>query len=238
MAPGIGFKSTTAVALSGAVLAAAACGGDSKAPEAPAAQPPGVPSGGPMARPGSAGDAVLDFWRLLKVGAIPSAILAYEPSVRRTIGSAPMAGALQAASAQVSPLRPRIAAVDKTPNGTVVTVRAAGPSTARLLYGYVLVKRGKRWLLVYDTLVEQQLRAYVTQQAQARYDPKATSNSPPTSGASAAGSRIAAAFAAGALRKNRAKKPAAAAPPSGTPPAETPPAATPPAATPPADATP
>ena len=229
MNPGITLKLTSVAAICIAVLAVAACGGDSKAPVPPTQQPPAVPSGGRLAEPGSAGEAVLDLWRFLKAGAIPPALLSYEPRARRTVGATELAAALQGASSTISPLRPRVASVNETPNGTIVTVRAVGGPGPGTSFGYVLVKRGRRWLVVYDTLVEQQLRAYVTQQTQAGITPKAAPTAV-SSGASAAGARQAANFAASVVSRSRAKKrPASTTPSAGTtaPAAATPPAGTP-----------
>lgn len=215
------FKSTIAAAVAVVVLAVTACGGDSKAPEAPVQQAPGVPSGGPLARPGSSGEAVLDVWRLLKAGAIPPLLLSYEPRVLRTVGPSTMAGALQSASAEVSSLAPRITSVDETPSGTVVTVRAVGPSAAGSTYGYVMVKRRRRWLVVYDTLVERLLRAFVVEQTMANLNPKGKTTNTPTNGAKAAGSAAVRDFAVSVLPKRRGTKPATKRPAAAANPAAT-----------------
>jgi hypothetical protein len=168
------------------------CGGDDKpdaakpATTAASAAQPGTPASGagtatPASKPelvaaGTAGAAVLEFWRYMQVGAVPAAVLAYTPAVRRAVGVTTLAGAVAAQRGNVRDINPVVVSADRTAAGTLVIVRgrAAEPGSAPLEASYTLRRTGGRWLIAFDTLADAAIRDYVLASVQGSIDPRAS----------------------------------------------------------------
>ena len=147
-----------------------------------------------LARRGSPGAAVLALWDYLQIGAVPAAVLSYDPSVRRAVGVADLAGALSDQEAEVRLHRPRVVSARRTPAGTLVVLEAKGPER-RLKYSYFLRRTRGEWRVVYDSLLHSGLKAYVAGRAQNDLTPAPE----PSPAARAAGAEAASRFRAVAI---------------------------------------
>lgn len=157
-------KLIVGLAVSAAAIGATACGDSksSKEPRAPTPQPSVSLSGKErLARRGTPGATVLRLWRYLQVGAIPPAALLYAKDVRENLGIADLAGALSLSVASVVVYRPTIVSVERTPGGSLVILRAVSKTGVSPQYAYVLRRKGGKWVITYDSLLEPALKNYV-----------------------------------------------------------------------------
>lgn len=144
-----------------AAMALAGCGGgEKKAPATPAQAKVPKDVSNKFSRPGSPGAAILTLWRFVRGGALPVAVGSYDRSVQRSLGLALLAGALRTQQPSAKQLRAEITGQDKTPAGELLTMNASDGTVTRT-FSFITRKRGGRWLVVYDTLLEDALPAYV-----------------------------------------------------------------------------
>src|SRR5688572_22469264 len=164
-----------------AAIALTACGGSSSTDEkkpaavASAAQTPGLepPSTyATNARKGTAGSATLNYLRYVQIGAIPPALLFYDGKVRKLVGINHLAGAMLAERAVLSPMKLSVRASEALPTGTLVIVEGKTSGAPATTWSFILRRRGSRWRIAYDTLMEEQLRPWVIASTQDSIDPK------------------------------------------------------------------
>jgi hypothetical protein len=163
------------LALVAAAAVLAACGGGSSNNTSS-----GGISGQPTAAgktagrdPTSPGGVVIRLWRFLKFGAVPPAVLLYDPKVRRDVGLGALAGVLAAQESTVGPLNVAIRDVQRTPVGTLVLANGQNSSGPAQAYSFLLQKKGGRWYVVYDTLVGKSIEALVAHQTDGSSTPDA-----------------------------------------------------------------
>jgi hypothetical protein len=155
-----------------AVLAACGGGGSSDSSGAISGQP--TAAGKSAGRdPTSPGGVVIRLWRFLKVGAVPPAILLYDPKVRQNVGLGTLAGVLAAQESTVGPLNVAIQDVQRTPVGTLVLANGQSSSGPAQAYSFLLQKKAGRWYVVYDTLVGKSIEALVAHQTDGSSTPDA-----------------------------------------------------------------
>jgi len=231
----VAVHTTVALALVACASTLGACGGDDS--DEPTAKPPGESLKPPaseaakakLSRRGSPGAAVLELWRYVQVGAIPAAVFSYDRRVRRGVGPAYLAGALQTQQPVAARLTPEVVLQDKTPRGTLVVVNATGEDVVSRQISYILRRDGKQWKILYDTLLEKAIPEYVQQRAQPDLTP-AQAAKERDRGVLKQGQDKLIAYRLAALgqtgsRRRRQSNPS---PAPQTPPASPPPAATPP----------
>lgn len=116
-----------------------------------------------LIRPGSPGRAVITFWKFVQVGAVPPAVLAYAPEVRRDVGAPSIAGALASQQGNLADTKPVVWQVRQTRAGPMVLVRAVRSEGSSPDYAFLLRRRQGRYEVTYDSLTASALRSYVTQ---------------------------------------------------------------------------
>lgn len=120
--------------------------------------------------PGSPTAAIVRLWYWGQWGSAPNIIQAYDPAVVRLLGAADMAGAYSAQRANMVSARLRIVGESPGIAGTsVVTLQALRTNTAPEQYSFTLKRKGGRWVVVFDTLLEAAIAGYV--QTHASPDP-------------------------------------------------------------------
>ncbi len=153
----------------GCLIAAGFLGGcnagdDEPTAQAPAPAPAGdsplreQPEDSSLAQEGAPGETVLETFRFIQLGAIPPAVLQYDPGVRKQVGLPAFAGAVQYLQPQVAESSARLESVEATPGGQLAILRVTPPTGPPQTYSYVLRKRGGRWNVVYDTFMAGGLR--------------------------------------------------------------------------------
>jgi hypothetical protein len=153
----------------------AACGGGSSTSTSSDLIPAGATAAGKSAgrHPTSPGGVVIRLWRFLKVGAVPPAVLLYDPKVRRDVGLGTLAGVLAAQESTAGPLNVAIQDVQRTPAGTLVFAKAQSSSGPGQAYSFLMQQRGGRWYVVYDTLVGKSIETLVARQTDGSSTPDA-----------------------------------------------------------------
>jgi hypothetical protein len=191
--------------LTGAVvllaMALAGCGGgDDAAPRpntrtAAAAKP--APQDRRLTTPGSPGAVVQSTMQLIELGALPAAIAQYQPATVRSVDIEDFASAVQSLQADFETGQPRVRAVKSTSTGTIVVVALHRRGQPASRCSFTLRKRGGKWLIAYDSLMDDAIRSSATARAQSRLTPNRAGTSPP---AAAAGIRASSAFRAAGVR--------------------------------------
>jgi hypothetical protein len=147
-----------------ALLGGCTAGDDEPTAQAPApapAQDPGIPKqpeDAGLAREGTSGKAVLETFRFIQLGAIPPAVLQYDPVVREQVGIPAFAGAVQNLGPQVTDSSASLESVETVRGGALALLRVTPRQGPPQTYSYFLRKRGGRWKVVYDTFMEGGLR--------------------------------------------------------------------------------
>jgi hypothetical protein len=90
-----------------------------------------------------------------------------------------------------------VRAVKRTSTGTIVVVALRRRGQPKSRYSFTLRKRGGEWLIAYDSLIDDAIRASATARAQSRLTPNSARTSPQ---AAAAGIRASSAFRAAGVR--------------------------------------
>jgi hypothetical protein len=99
------------------------------------------------------------FWA--QWGSAPNVVAAYTPEVVRAVGVANLSGAYGQQRATLLSSLPRITSVVTTSFGVAVTVELLRRNTTPAPQSFTLRRVGGRWRVVYDTLLENGLAAYV-----------------------------------------------------------------------------
>ena len=120
---------------------------------------------------------VLQIWRAVQVGDIPSAVLFYHERVRRTVGVRNIAGTLAQLRSTVALLHPEIVSNSRTPVGVELTVRATSDGSSVGLHSFLLRQSEEGWRVAYDTLLGDALPSYVEGDVHNRLAPR--SEKPP-----------------------------------------------------------
>jgi hypothetical protein len=157
-----------ALAAAAAVALLAACGGGSDKPEPPAVKTGAdaavspSKSDGKLTKAGSPGRTVISLWRYIQLGAVPAAVLSYDPRVRDRVGTELLAGALINQQRLLGTFSPKIASDERAPGGRLLVVSARSRQGVSQDYAYILRQRGRTWYVMYDTLLDEALRNYAT----------------------------------------------------------------------------
>ena len=113
-------------------------------------------------RRGTPAEAVMKLWYWAQWGSSPNIIAAYHPAVVRRLGSADIAGSYAGQRASLLAAQPRIVNVvpgrDET---SVVTLDALRVNLPPEHYSFTVRKVGTEWFVVFDTLLESGITAYV-----------------------------------------------------------------------------
>jgi hypothetical protein len=135
---------------------------------------------GEIARSGgnSPPGVVLQLWRTVQVGDVPSALSYYHPRVRSAVGLRNIVGVLAQQRSSLSVLRPRIVSVSRTPLGTEVVVSARSGGSGVGLLSFLLRNAEGGWRVAHDTLLGDALPGYVESAVQARVAPGSNAPSP------------------------------------------------------------
>lgn len=120
---------------------------------------------------GSASQAALLLWYWGQWGSAPSIVSSYAPEIVRAVGADAIAGAYAQDRASLVAMRPRVIEESATRAGTVVILEGARRNELPNRYSFTLRRRDGRWQVVYDSLLEAGLAAYV--QTRAADDPNA-----------------------------------------------------------------
>jgi hypothetical protein len=115
---------------------------------------------------------VLQLWRAVQVGDVPSAVGLYDPRVRDSIGFTTVAGTLAQQRTALAVLRPQIVSVSRTPLGLELVARATSRGSGVGVQSFLLRHGSEGWRVVYDTLLGDALAGYVQTQVQHRVAPK------------------------------------------------------------------
>ncbi len=158
----------------GCLIAAGFLGGCNAGDDEPTAQAPAPAGDSPipeqpedsgLAQEGAPGRTVLETFRFIQLGAIPPAVLQYDSAVRDQVGLPALAGAVQNLRPQVAESSARLESVETAPGGQLAILRVTPPQGPSRIYSYLLRKRGDRWTVAYDTLMEVGLRSTAIEDA-------------------------------------------------------------------------
>ncbi len=189
-------KGSTALALAVA-FAVAGCGGSGSsdkqaAPVKPA--PSAVASRPQLDRPGSPGAAIVSLWQLLRVDALPDAAALYDGSAIAGVGTLNFGAALQDLPKTYLTNRLSLVSSRRTGRGSLVVLKAKGQGGSQT-GSYSLRRRGGRWVIVYDSLLDSAIARVVAKRVQGG----SGSAGEPSRAAQAAGDNAAARYRASAL---------------------------------------
>lgn len=134
----------------------------------------------------------LFFWA--QWGSAPNVVAAYAPQIVRAVGADNLSGAYGQQRAALLASLPRITNTVATRFGVIVTVELLRRNTAAARQSFTLRRVGGRWRVVFDTLLEDGIAAYV----QNRVAPGSAQTVPPA--AARAGVAAAADYRRVALR--------------------------------------
>ena len=113
-------------------------------------------------RKGTPAEAVMKLWFWAQWGSSPNIIASYHPAVVRRLGSADIAGAYAMKRASMLQTRPRFVDVSKAASGdVVVTLEGLQVNTPPQPYSFTLRRVAGQWMVIFDTLLEDGLAAYV-----------------------------------------------------------------------------
>lgn len=101
----------------------------------------------------------LFFWA--QWGSAPNVVAAYPPEVARAVGADILSGAYAQQRVTLLSSLPRITSTVKTAFGVVVTVELLRRNAVPARQSFTLRRVEGRWLVVYDTLLEDGIAAYV-----------------------------------------------------------------------------
>jgi hypothetical protein len=120
-----------------------------------------------------------DLWQQLREGSFPTAVVLYDKRVTKRMGGRTIIGALRAVNGNFAARAPTIERTRKTPSGTLVEVRFDLPAPHQDVFGsYLLKRRGKRYVIGYDSFLSTGIQTYIRDKVQRRIDPGATNPSP------------------------------------------------------------
>ncbi|MDQ3648283.1 MAG: hypothetical protein M3433_06835 [Actinomycetota bacterium] len=111
-------------------------------------------------REGSPQRAVLQLWFLTQWGSLPTVIERYDPTVRRRVGVSTLVDGLAVARPTQLAARPRVAYVLRTDLGTVVGVDTFVRGSPPIQDSFLLNKRGREWLVLYDSVLDRTFSSY------------------------------------------------------------------------------
>ena len=198
-----------------AVITAAGCAGDNQGDEIVRtgevkadARPDGSLSADPApltlkdvdATPdGSAREAVMVLWFWGQWGGLPNMVLMQDDRVTGAVGASKIMDAYGLVRPDMLASRPRIVGTRTSPGGTFVAVEIRRKNQKPTQESYILKRRGSRWAVVRDTVLERGLAA----SAQRRLDPDITDDRPLTGGQLRAGEAAARTYRAISLSAAR-----------------------------------
>jgi hypothetical protein len=160
------------------VLVAAGCSGSSTH-ETPEEQALVTAKASSRAAPAKSPSAVvLQLWRAVQVGDVPSAVGLYDPRVRGSVGFTTIAGTLAQERSALAVLRPQIVSISRTPIGLELVVRATSRGSGVGVQSFLLRKGSEGWRVVYDTLLGDALAGYVQIRVQHRVAPRSNVPAP------------------------------------------------------------
>lgn len=112
--------------------------------------------------PNSAASVVMTFIQDLRDGAGPALYPVYDRRIPDRVGKGDVLGALQVMSGITAGTRPVVTRRRKTRAGELVVVRLLRTVGSDSRYSFLLRRKGKRWRIVYDSLMVQGLQSYVS----------------------------------------------------------------------------
>jgi hypothetical protein len=110
---------------------------------------------------GSAARAVMRLWFWAQWGSLPNVVAAYDPEVVERVGSEDIASTYTLNRSTYISSRPRIVDVSTGRRGTVVHVEALRRNAPPQRSSFTLRRRDGYWYVVFDTVLEQGLAAWV-----------------------------------------------------------------------------
>ena len=150
-----------------------------------AAKPPTVRDVKPEGTPQG---TVLRLRRLIGDQAFPLALEAYDQRVIRAISESDVLGALSLAAPTVSISSVRQIHRERNGARVALTVDAEVAGQAPTSSSYILLRRRRHWSVVYDSILNQSIAAFVQNRVQQSIDPRAKTPSPVAVSAGAAAS--------------------------------------------------
>jgi len=157
-------------ALSGAALAVTGCASDQekaatdKAPLTTATDANDSAQttvGSDLEKTRSAGATALTFIRDVRDGAGPVLLPAYDSRITQRIGTSNMIGALESVRQAVQQTTPGVARQRSAMSGELVTLRLRREEGKNIMSSFLLRRQGGKWIIAYDSLLAEGLRAYV-----------------------------------------------------------------------------
>ena len=137
-----------------ALLFASGCGNDDKKSTSVAsAARPAIPRGQPET-------PVLMMLRLTADGAVPPAVLQYDPTVRRATGIEALANTISRISAGIDIQRWRVFSKLGVAGGTLVRVEGKAVAGGTRRYSFIVTNGANGWKIVFDSLVGSYLSTY------------------------------------------------------------------------------
>lgn len=163
-------RGVLAAVVVGAALAMAGCGRDLEDAEVAAAervslnaeQRVAVRASRALEKPNSPASVVMTFIQDLREGAGPALYTVYDSRIPDRVGKGNVLGALQVMSGITAGTRPVVTRRRKTSAGELVVVRLLRTVGSDSRYSFLLRREGKRWKIVYDSLMVQGLQSYVS----------------------------------------------------------------------------
>jgi hypothetical protein len=101
------------------------------------------------------------LWFLAQWGNIPAVVGQYDPVVRRDVGVELLSSGYASQRPVLLASRPRIAYATPTELGMTVGLDVYRRGAPPLRDSFLLRKSGKRWFVVYDTVLERAFTSYV-----------------------------------------------------------------------------
>ena len=117
--------------------------------------------------------AFLEYWRDLQYQDLASALVFYEPGLRRAVGEDLLADALQFEQAVYRARKPGIVGTDERNGLASVRYVLTDLSDVTTPQSMTLRRHGADWEIVYDSFLGDSVSSLVQTQAQAKIDPSA-----------------------------------------------------------------
>jgi hypothetical protein len=117
--------------------------------------------------------AFLDYWASLQYGAWDDAVTFFDPGLRDFIGSERLSESFKNQDTFYAHTSPHIVSVQRKGRNRAIRYRFVDPSGAESRRAITFRREGKKWRIVFDSYLDDVLRAYAQSVAQQRINPTA-----------------------------------------------------------------